>query len=210
MEDHGSNPANVDAEPRAGQKRVLHIVLAINAIMFVVQFGAGVYARSSALMADATDMFGDAFVYVLSLIAIDRGPRWRAGAALVKGLSIVAFGLFVIGEIVLKIIHGVTPSSSLMLIFGAISLAANSACLALLWRYRKLDVNMSSTFECSRNDVFSNIGVLLAAAGVYALGSPWPDIAVGAGIAVIFFRSAFRVLSEAWPQYRAASTTAAE
>ena len=161
-------------------------------------------------MADATDMFGDAFVYVLSLIAIDRGPRWRAGAALVKGLSIVAFGLFVIGEIVLKIIHGVTPSSSLMLIFGAISLAANSACLALLWRYRKLDVNMSSTFECSRNDVFSNIGVLLAAAGVYALGSPWPDIAVGAVIAVIFFRSAFRVLSEAWPQYRAASTTAAE
>ena len=113
--------------------------------------------------------------------------------------------MFVIGEIVLKIIHGVTPSSSLMLIFGAISLAANSACLALLWRYRKLDVNMSSTFEGSRNDVFSNIGVLLAAAGVYALGSPWPDIAVGAVI-----RSAFRVLSEAWPQYRAASTTAAE
>ncbi|MAN47719.1 MAG: cation transporter [Hyphomonas sp.] len=210
MEDHGSNPAGESAEPRAGQKRVLHIVLAINAVMFVVQFGAGVYARSSALMADATDMFGDAFVYVLSLVAIDRGPRWRAGAVLVKGLTIVAFGLFVIGEIVLKIIHGVTPSSSLMLIFGAISLAANSACLALLWRYPKLDVNMSSTFECSRNDVFANVGVLIAAAGVYALSSPWPDIAVGAVIAAVFFRSAFRVLSEAWPQYRAASTAAAE
>jgi Co/Zn/Cd efflux system component len=78
-----------------------------------------------------------------------------------------------------------------------------TACLTLLWPYRKIDVNMSSTFECSRNDILSNIGVLLAAAGVAAFDSPWPDIAVGAIIAAIFFRSAFRVLSEAWPQFRA-------
>lgn len=185
-------------------------MLAVDTIMFVVQFGAGVYARSSALMADPTDMLSDTFVYVLSLVAVDRGARWRAGTALAKGLAIVAFGFFVVGEIVVKILEGVVPASGLMLVFGAISLAANSTCLALLWRYRKLDVNMSSTFECSRNDVFSNVGVLLAGVGVYALDSPWPDIAIGAVIAIIFFRSAFRVLSEAWPQYRAASTTAAE
>lgn len=86
-----------------------------------------------------------------------------------------------------------------------IALLANLTRLALLYRYRKQDVNMSSTFECSRNDVAANIGVLIAAGGVYAFSSPWPDIVVGSVIAVLFFRSAIRVLRQAWPQFRAGS-----
>ena len=67
--------------------------------------------------------------------------------------------------------------------------AANLTCLALLYRYRAHDMNMSSTFECSRNDVIANVGVLLAAAGVWWWDSAWPDIAVGLTIAALFLRS---------------------
>ena len=189
---------------KAGQRRVLILVMAINLIMFVAEFGGGVLARSSALMADSADMLGDAVVYALSLYALSRGPRWEAGAALAKGGIILVFGIAVVVEIVDKIVHGVPPSSTLMLAFGSAALVANLTCLAMLWRFRSENVNMSSTFECSRNDVASNIGVLIAAGLVAATGSAWPDIAVGGIMAIIFLRSAWRVLAEAIPAWREA------
>lgn len=179
--------------------------MVINLMMFVVEFGGGLMARSSALMADSVDMLGDAFVYALSLYALQRGPRWEAGAAIAKGGIILVFGIAIIVEIAHKIVNGVPPSSNLMLMFGGIALVANFVCLALLWRFRTANVNMSSTFECSRNDVASNIGVLVAAGLVGMTGSAWPDIAVGIIIALIFLRSAWRVLAEAIPAWRGAS-----
>ena len=178
---------------RADQRRVLVIVLAINAVMFVAEFGAGVVAGSAALMADAADMLGDALVYALSLYALDRSARWKAGAALAKGLFILALGLGVLINVAIKIQSGVPPSSGLMLAFGGLALVANVVCLRLLWRFRAQDLNMASTFECSRNDVTSNGGVLVAAALVWWLASPWPDIVVGTGMALLFLRSAFTV-----------------
>ncbi|WCP16138.1 Cadmium, cobalt and zinc/H(+)-K(+) antiporter (plasmid) [Sphingobium sp. AntQ-1] len=189
---------------KADQRRVLITVMVINFVMFIAEFGGGLAARSSALMADSVDMFGDALVYALSLYALSRGPRWEAGAALAKGGVILVFGIAVVVEIADKLVNGVPPSSTLMLAFGSAALVANVVCLALLWRFRTQNVNMSSTFECSRNDVASNIGVLIAAGLVAATGSVWPDIAVGAVIALIFLRSASRVLGEAIPAWREA------
>ena len=192
----------VELGRKADQRRVLVIVMVINLAMFFAEFGGGLIARSSALMADSVDMLGDAFVYGLSLYALKRGPRWEAGAALAKGGIILLFGLAVIAEIVDKLANGIPPSSTLMLIFGSAALLANLACLALLWRFREENVNMASTFECSRNDVASNIGVLAAAGLVAASGTAWPDIAVGVIIAMIFLRSAWRVLAAAIPAWR--------
>lgn len=186
----------------AGQRRVLLVVLAINAAMFVVEFAAGLLAGSAALMADAVDMLGDALVYGVSLYALSRGPRWKAGAALAKGGFILLFGIGVLVEIGVKIATGVPPASGLMLVVGTAALAANLACLALLWRYRTQDVNMSSTFECSRNDVIANVGVLVAAASVAVAHSPWPDILVASVIAALFLRSAVRVLKSGWREFR--------
>lgn len=189
---------------KAEQRRVLIIVMAINFAMFFAEFGAGIVARSSALMADSVDMFGDAAVYALSLYALHRGARWEAGAAIAKGAIILAFGIAVLVQIADKVANGVPPSSSIMLAFGGMALVANLSCLALLWRFRQENVNMSSTFECSRNDVVSNIGVLVAAGLVVVTASPWPDILVGGLIALIFLRSAWRVLAEAIPAWRSA------
>ena len=189
---------------RADQRRVLIAVLAINAVMFVAEFGAGLIAGSTALMADASDNLGDALVYAVSLYALARSDRWKAGAAMFKGLFILALGVGVVINVAVKIESGIPPSSTLMLVFGALALVANVACLRLLWRFRALDVNMASTFECSRNDVISNCGVLAAAVLVAWLASPWPDIVIGSAMALLFLRSSLRVMLEAAPQLRAA------
>jgi len=195
---------------KADQRRVLIVVMVINFVMFVAEFGGGVFARSSALMADSVDMLGDAVVYALSLYALSRGPRWEAGAALAKGGIILVFGIAVVFEIVNKFINGVPPSSTLMLAFGSAALIANLTCLAMLWQFRAVNVNISSTFECSRNDVASNVGVLVAAGVVAMTGAAWPDIAVGGVIALIFLRSAWRVLAEAIPVWREAGPMSPE
>lgn len=186
------------------QRSVLVTVLAINAVMFVLEFGAGVIAGSAALMADATDMLGDAMVYGVSLYALSRTARWKAGAALFKGIFILLLGLAIVVNVVAKIRTGVAPSSTLMLLFGALALAANLLCLRLLWRFRAHDLNMASTFECSRNDVISNVGVLAAAAGVAFSGSAWPDIIIGSLMAALFLRSALRVITNSVGHLRAA------
>jgi cation diffusion facilitator family transporter len=192
----------------ADQRRVLTVVLALNATMFAVEFGAGLAAGSVSLMADSVDMLGDALVYGLSLYALARGARWKAGAALAKGGFILLFGLGVLIEVALKLTNGVPPSSAIMLGFGGLALVANLTCLGLLWRYRTRDVNMSSTFECSRNDVIANVGVLVAAGGVAIFHAPWPDILVGAAIAAVFLRSAVRVIGQSWPILRAPPASA--
>ncbi|MBN8529137.1 MAG: cation transporter [Caulobacterales bacterium] len=189
----------------ADVRRVLAIVLLINLLMFFAEFGAGLFARSTALMADSVDMLGDALVYGLSLYALKRSLRWRAGAALVKAAVIASFGVWVFVEVVRKLMGDITPTAETMGVFGAIALVANLACLAMLYRFRNRDVNLSSTFECSRNDVIANTGVLIAAGGVAWFNAGWPDIFVGGIIAILFFRSAIKVLGEAWPQFRAAA-----
>ncbi len=157
-------------------------------------------AGSAALMSDATDMLGDAMVYGVSLYALSRGDRWKAGAAVFKGVLILILGISILVNLAIKLRTGVPPSSTMMLVFGGIALVANLICLSLLWRFRRQDVNMASTFECSRNDVISNLGVLVAAGAVAALASPWPDMMIGGIMAAIILRSAFRVLRDALPQ----------
>jgi cation diffusion facilitator family transporter len=190
---------------QAGQRRVLVVVLAINAAMFAIEFGAGAVAGSSALMADASDMLGDALVYAISLYALSRSARWKAGAAMAKGGFMLLLAAGIALNVIAKVHSGVPPSSTLMLAFGALALVANLVCLRLLWRFRAHDVNMASTFECSRNDVISNMAVLVAAGLVAWLDSPWPDITIGSAMALVFLRSAVKVMRNAAPELRAAS-----
>jgi cation diffusion facilitator family transporter len=187
---------------RASHGRVLWIVLAINALMFVVEGAAGVAAQSTSLLADALDMLGDALVYGFSLFVLAKSARWQAGAALAKGAFMLAFGLGVLAEAVHKIIVPLMPSVATMGIVGAVALAANLACFVLLYRHRGDNLNMSSTWLCSRNDLVANVGVLLAAAGSHLLGSRWPDILVGLVIAGLFLRSSLDVLRQATRQLR--------
>ncbi len=192
---------------RQSHGRVLWIVLAINAAMFVVEGLAGMAAHSTSLLADALDMLGDALVYGFSLFALSRSARWQAGAALIKGGFMLAFGLGVMGEAIDKAWHPVMPVVEAMGVVGSLALAANLVCFFLLYRHRADNLNMSSTWLCSRNDLVANVGVLLAAAGSYFLASRWPDIIVGTVIAGLFLSSAFGVLRESMRALRTPDET---
>jgi Co/Zn/Cd efflux system component len=181
---------------RENHGRVLWIVLVINAAMFLVESSAGLYAHSTALLADALDMLGDALVYGFSLFVLARSPRWQGGAALAKGGFMLSFGLGVLGEALYKSFHPVIPGFETMGIVGLLALVANLVCFILLYRPRGDNLNMSSTWICSRNDLIANVGVLLAASGTYIFVSRWPDILVGAVIAGLFLSSAVNVLRQ--------------
>lgn len=190
---------------RSAQRKVLFAVLVINAAMFGIELAAAVVAGSTALLADSVDMFGDATVYALTLFALDRGLRWRSGVALIKSGIVLLFGVWIAVQVTLRVFTGGVPAADTIGVIGLVALAANLTCLALLWRFRAHDVNMSSTFECSRNDVIANTGVLVAAAGVGLTGAAWPDLVIGALIAVVFLRSARSIAIAAWPQFRASN-----
>jgi cation diffusion facilitator family transporter len=181
---------------RDQQRRVLIAVLVVNLGMFFVEYGAGIQAGSSALMADSLDMLGDSLVYGFSLYVLQRSLTWRAWAALIKGLLMAAFGLVVLAQSVSALRFGIPPLVPTMLGVGMLALMANGFCFILLWRHRSDDINLRSTWLCSRNDLIANGAVLAAAALVAWSESIWPDVIVGIGIAGLFLRTAFSVLRD--------------
>lgn len=187
---------------REKQKNVLLIVLVINAVMFVVEFIFGILSGSTALLADSLDMLGDATVYAFSIYVIHKSAKWKAGAALLKGAIISVFGFYVLGEAIYKVLSDVVPVAKTMGMIGAIALLANSSCLVLLLKHRDDDINMKSTWICSRNDIIANIGVLLAAFFVSYFNSKWPDVIIGVAIAGIFLKSAISILVEAYGEFK--------
>ncbi|HEU5188297.1 MAG TPA: cation transporter [Methylomirabilota bacterium] len=189
------------------QRRVLQIVLALNAAMFLLELGTGLLARSTALVADSADMLGDALVYGVSLYAVGRGAAWTTRAALLKGGLMAGFAVGVLGQAALELARGAAPVAEAMGAVGLIALAANALCVVLLWRLRDDDVNMRSAWLCSRNDVVANAAVLLAAGVVWATGSGVPDLVVGVAIAAMFGSSAARVLRDAGRARRGAAAT---
>jgi cation diffusion facilitator family transporter len=182
---------------RDRQRTVLWMVLGINAVLFVVEFGVGWWARSTALLADSLDMLGDAFVYGFSLWVLHRGIRWRARAALSKGVIQLAFVVIVLAQAAWRAVDGTPPVADAMALMGLVALAGNTWAFALLWRHRSDDINMTSTWLCSRNDLIANVAVLVAAAAVWQLDSVWPDVIVGVAIAVLFLRTARDVIRDA-------------
>lgn len=187
---------------RERQSGVLKIVLGINAVMFVVIVGAGLYASSSALLTDSLDNLGDVFTYALSLWAVHLSARAKAKVAFFKGGLILLAALAVMVQIGYKLLHPAVPLFEIMGLFSLLALVANGTCLTLLWRHRGDDVNMRSVWECSRNDVAANLAVFLAAAGVWLTDSAWPDLLVAFLLALLFLRSAVRVLTSARASYR--------
>ena len=190
---------------RERQRGTLKIVLGVNAIMFLVIAVAALYGKSTALLADSLDNLGDALTYGLSLYAVSRGAAVKAKVALFKGGLIFIAACTVATQVAYKVFVPSVPIFEVMGTFSLLGLVANSLCLYLLWRHRHEDVNMSSVWECSRNDIASNLSVFVAAGAVWLTGSGWPDILVALGLVWLLIRSSIRVISSAMVELRAAT-----
>lgn len=179
------------------QRGTLIKVLWINAIMFIAIAAAAFYGKSTALLSDSLDNLGDALTYGLSLFAVSRSASTKARVALFKGGMIFLAAGLVIAQIFHRLINPVLPSYEVMGIFSLAGLVANGACLFLLWNHRHEDINMSSVFECSRNDIASNLSVILAAFGVWLFSSGLPDIIIATLLAALLLNSSSRVIKGA-------------
>ncbi len=198
-----NNKAGESGDLHNHQKNTLVIVLIINAIMFVVELSAGMVAHSISLIADSLDMLGDALIYGFSLYVISQGPRMKAISAFLKGMIMTAFGLFVLAHAINKIVFPEIPEYSTIGLIGLMALCANVISASLLWRHRSEDINMSSVWLCTRNDIIANIAVLFAAVGVWVTNSGWPDIIVGLTLSALFLGSAFSVLKNSMAEIKA-------
>jgi Co/Zn/Cd efflux system component len=184
--------------------------LAINTVMFFVEIGAGLAAGSASLQADALDFLGDSANYAISLLVVRMALRYRASAAMAKGVTMGAFGLWVVGAVIWHTLHGTLPSAVTMGAVGFAALAANAASFGLLWAFREGDANMRSAWICTRNDVLGNLAVLLAAAGVFGTGTGWPDVIVAAIMAGLALQGATTVIRQSLGELRQPASVPAE
>ncbi|HIM36404.1 MAG TPA: cation transporter [Dehalococcoidia bacterium] len=182
---------------RGRQSKVLWIALAINGGMFGLEFFVGLQTGSTSLLADSLDMLGDALVYGFTLYVVGLSVRWKASAALLKGIIMAGFGIMVLAQAGYHLVSSDVPDFRIMGAIGVLALLANGTCLLLLTRRRNDDLNMRSTWLCSRNDIIANVGILIAAVGVFASGSRWPDLAIGLIITAVYIWSAVYVIRQA-------------
>lgn len=188
---------------QAKQKRALVWVMAINLATFTMMVAAALHSGSSSLLSGALDNLGDALTYALSLMVVAAGLRAKARVAFFKGLLILAAAVAVAAQVGWRLRNPGVPLFESMGLAALLNLACNLVCLRILWPYRQGDINLASAWECSRNDVYEGVAVVVAAAGVGLWGAGWPDLLVAAALLVLFLRSAWRVLRSAWRDLRA-------
>lgn len=197
--DHGGGGCCAPMPPSADPKyrRVLWVALIVNFAMFAVEIGAGLSAASVSLLADAIDFLGDGANYAVSLFVLNMALAWRARAALLKAASMAAFGVFVLGKSGWNLWAGVMPEPITMGVIGALALAANLSVAWMLYAWREGDANMRSVWLCTRNDAIGNVAVMLAAFGVFGLGSALPDLMVAVIMGTLALTGAFAVARQA-------------
>jgi Co/Zn/Cd efflux system component len=196
----GSSCASTTVDPR--YRKALWVALVVNALMFVVEFGASWTSGSVSLMADSIDFFGDAGNYAISLAVLGMAAGTRAKAALFKAACMGAFGMFVLAKAFWNVQAGVPPEPVTMGVVGFAALAANAGVALMLFRFRGGDSNMRSVWICSRNDAIGNVAVILAALGVFGTGSAWPDLLVAAVMGLLALSGASTVIRQARAELR--------
>jgi len=183
-------------------RRALWVALGVNAGFFLAEILAGVAAGSAALQADALDFFGDAANYAISLGVAGTALGWRARAAVVKGGTLIAFALWVLGSTVWHALHGTLPHVEVMGVLGIAALIANGGVAFMLYRFRGGDANMRSVWICSCNDAIGNLAVLLAALGVFGSGTGWPDVIVAAIMGGLGLWGGWQIVNQSWRELR--------
>ncbi|MEX2451416.1 MAG: cation transporter [Rhodospirillales bacterium] len=198
-DDHCHAPPLPDAtgRPVAAYRRVLWLVIAINAGMFAVEMTAGLMAQSVALQADAIDFLGDSLTYFITLLVLGMALKWRASAAIFKGATMGLFGLWVIGNAVYNALIATVPEAVVMGSVGIAALIANVVSAVVLFKYREGDANMRSVWLCTRNDVLGNVAVIGAGIAVGVTATGWPDYAVAAIMAFLQLSACYQILKRA-------------
>lgn len=184
------------------QSKTLKIVLVINIILFCLTAFYGWTAKSTGLMSESIDDFGDAVTYALSLYVIYKSNLMKAKVAFIKGCLILLGALFVLSQVILHILDNTIPIFETMGTVAFVALLLNLTCFFLLTKYRDQDINMSSVWECSRNDIMNNVSIMVASLLVWLTNLGWADIAVGLVLSMLLLKSSYKVLKSSYSEIR--------
>ncbi|EDN65935.1 Co/Zn/Cd efflux system component [Beggiatoa sp. PS] len=179
------------------EKKVLILLLSINAFMFFVEITLGILSESTALIADAFDMFADATVYAIGLYAVGKSASAKVKAAHISGLFQIILGAMVLIDVVRRLIWGSEPEAFLMIVVGIVALIANVICLKLISKHRYGEAHMRASWIFSKNDVIANLGIIIGGGLVYLLGSRYPDLVIGFVISIIVIRGGIHIVKDA-------------
>jgi cation diffusion facilitator family transporter len=202
MADCCENKACALEAMKVKQSRTLKIVLLINIFLFCLTAFYGWAANSTGLMSESIDDFGDAVTYALSLYVVYKSNQMKAKVAFIKGCLILLGALFVLSQVMLHVVDNTIPVFEAMGAVAFIALVLNLTCYFLLTKYREQDINMSSVWECSRNDILNNVSIIVASILVWITNLGWADAAVGLVLSVLLLRLSFRVLKASYYQMR--------
>jgi len=178
-------------------KRALWIVVLLNVGYGIIEIGGSILSGSQALQADALDFIGDGLISFLGLIAVGWGLAARAKAALLQGVFLALLGLGVIGSTLYRVFVEHEPQTLLMGSFALVAFVVNVLAAVVLIPHRKGDANMRAVWLFSRNDAIGNLAVVAAAALVWWLNNPWPDLIVAFAVAGLFLQSAWSIIRDA-------------
>jgi len=189
-----SGPTSTAPPPERDERIVLWQLMAINALMFVIEIIAGWLAESTGLLADGLDMLADAAVYGLALAAVGGAAHRKLRTAHLSGWLQLILGVGILLEVGRRIWVGAEPQPPVMLGIALLALAANLMCVLLLARHRDGEAHMKASWIFTANDAIANVGVIMAGALVGWLGNPWPDWVIGAAIGALILHGALRIL----------------
>ncbi|MDP1630257.1 MAG: cation transporter [Caulobacter sp.] len=195
-----------DSQPFDGAtpeyRRILLWVIAINLVAFVVVSSGGLLAGSASVAANALDFLADSATYAISLWAISKSAEIRSGTAIVKGASLGVLGVAVLGFAGWRAVNGIAPEGLTISGLGLFGVAANFVAAILLSRHRDGDANVRSVWLCTRNDLIQCLAVVVTGGLVWFTRSAWPDIIVGAILAIVFLQSAWSIIAQAQAERR--------
>lgn len=206
MNDNCCNHQGLEVVVNLRFRKALWIALVVNLVMFVVEIAGGWQSGSTALLADAVDFLGDAVNYALSLFVLGLATVWRSRTALLKAITMGAYGCFVLGRVFWQWHAGIVPQAEVMGMIGLLALIANASVALLLYAFREGDANMQSVWLCSRNDAIGNLAVMLAALVVFGTGQAWPDLLVALVMALLGLLAARQIVYVAVAELKAART----
>ena len=183
-------------------RRALWVALLLNIARFAVEVTAGLHAHSAAMIADAVDFFGDATNFGLSLFALTLATVWRSRTALLKGVMMGVFAVFVLAQAGWHLLQATVPDARVMGGVSLLAIVVNGGVAVMLYAYRTGDANMRSVFLCARNDAIGNLAVMAAAVGVFGTKAGWPDAMVALGMAALGLSSSISIIRQARTELR--------
>ena len=196
-----------DASPRSADNdrliASLRLVIFLDLVYFGVELLVALAIGSVALIADSVDFLEDMTVNGLILAGLRFGPLWRArlGMGLAGLLVLPAFAGVVM--ILRKIATPMPPAALPLSITGLGALIVNGACAMILARVRSDAGSLTrAAFLSARNDAIANVAIIVAGAATALWPTIWPDLIVGAGIALLNADSAREIFEAAREEHR--------